>query len=104
MKITRDPGRKYLATLSAYVEPLEKAFQVKDDAALSSVFGAIGPLYQRVQPYVLNKKLGDALYKAGNVCIYISQKLKSTGMTLQALADLEKEALIEITSLLPKNV
>lgn len=103
MKITREPGRRYLETLTAYVEPLEKAFQIKDDAALSSIFGAMGPLYKRVQPYVLDKQLGDTLYETGNVCLYISQRLKTTGMTLQELAIFEKEAATKITALLPKK-
>lgn len=104
IKITREPGSKFLATIKEHVEPLEKAFQTKDDAALSSAFGAIGPLYKRVQPYILNKKLGDAVYKAGNACIDVSKKLKTTGMTLVELAASEKEAATLITSEPPNKI
>lgn len=102
IKITMAPGSGYLKTIKTHVEALEQAFQVKDDAALSQIFGTIGPLYKRAQPNILNKKLGDVVYKAGEACIQVSKKLKTTGMTLVELAIFEKQALTEISALLPK--
>lgn len=104
IEITREPGTKYLEAIKGYVEPLETAFQTKDDAALSLVFGAIGPLYKRAQPYILNKNLDDAIYRTGNTAIEVSKRLKTTSMTLAEHAALATKAATDISSALPKRV
>lgn len=85
------------------MESLEQALQHKDYKSLSELAGQIATLYKRAVPYVLNKKLGDAMLYGAKVCKEISEGLKTNSITLKEIAVLVKDAATKMTAELPKQ-